>query len=149
VAGTITSERQIENLIATYSFLVDGGNFEQLGELLADCKLTLGGGPAVTGKEAIATLAKAALMVYEDGTPHTRHITTNLLIEVDESAGTARSQSYYTVLQSLEDFPLQPIATGSYHDRFERRDGIWRFAERSVQTRFAGDVSHHRRASKP
>jgi hypothetical protein len=140
-----SDERAIENLIARYSFLVDDGDFAGLGELLDDCELTLGPGPAVRGRDAIAALARAALMTYDDGTPRTRHITTNVLIEIDEAAGTARSQAYYTVLQSLPDFPLQPIATGTYHDRFERRGGVWVFTSRSVQTRFAGDTRHHRR----
>jgi hypothetical protein len=141
----LSSERAIENLIARYSFLVDDGDFAGLGELLGACAFTLGAGPAVRGPEAIVELARGALMTYADGTPRTRHLTTNLLVEVDEAAGTARAQSYYTVLQSLPDFPLQPIATGTYHDRFERRDAGWVFTERSVQTRFAGDTSRHRR----
>ena len=141
----ISDERAIENLIARYSFLVDDGDFDGLGELLDACALTLGPGPAVSGRAAIARLARAALMTYDDGTPRTRHVTTNVLVEVDDSGMAARSQSYYTVLQSLPDFPLQPVATGTYRDRFEKRDGRWMFVERSVQTRFAGDTSRHRR----
>jgi 3-phenylpropionate/cinnamic acid dioxygenase small subunit len=141
----LSDERAIENLIARYSFLVDDGDFDGLGELLAACALTLGPGPAVRGRAAIAQLARAALMTYDDGTPRTRHITTNVLIEINASGTAAHSRSYYTVLQSLPDFPLQPIATGAYSDRFEKRDGRWMFVERSVQTRFAGDTSRHRR----
>ena len=141
----LSDERAIENLVARYAFLVDDGDFEGLGELLDACALTLGPGPAVHGSAAIAQLARAALMTYDDGTPRTRHVTTNVLIEIDDSGVAARSRSYYTVLQALPDFPLQPIATGTYHDRFEKRDGRWRFVERSVQTRFAGDTSRHRR----
>lgn len=143
----LSDERAIENLIARYSFLVDDGDFDGLGVLLAACALTLGPGPAVRGREAIAQLARAALMTYDDGTPRTRHITTNVLIEIDDSGTVARSRSYYTVLQSLPDFPLQPIATGTYSDGFEKCDGRWMFVERSVQTRFGGDTSRHRRAA--
>ncbi len=145
MTSNVSSERAIENLIARYAFLVDSGDFDGLGALLDTCNLTLGPGPAVRGRGAVAQLARTALMTYDDGTPRTRHITTNIMIEVDEAAGTARSQSYYTVFQSLPDFPLQPIATGNYTDRFERRGGTWSFAERSVQTRFEGDTSRHRR----
>ena len=141
----LSDERAIENLIARYSFLVDDGDFDGLGELLDACALTLGPGPAVRGREAIAKLARAALMTYDDGTPRTRHVTTNVLVEIDESGIEAHSRSYYTVLQSLPDFPLQPVATGTYSDRFEKRHGRWLFVERSVQTRFAGDTSRHRR----
>ena len=141
----ISSETAIHNLIARYSFLVDDGDFDGLGELLAACAFTLGDGPAVQGKNAIVQLARSALQTYDDGTPRTRHITTNILIEIDEAAGTAQSRSYYTVLQSLPDFPLQPIACGTYRDRFERYEDGWRFAARKVQMRFAGDTSRHRR----
>lgn len=40
----------------------------------------------------------------------TRHIVTNVVIEVDEQAGTAVSRSYFTALQALPDLALQPIA---------------------------------------
>jgi 3-phenylpropionate/cinnamic acid dioxygenase small subunit len=141
-----SSERDIENLIATYAFLVDDGDFDGLGALLDQCDFTLGGGPAIRGRQAIASFARQAPQVYDDGTPRTRHVTTNLIIEVDEGAGMARSRAYYTVFQAAPDFPLQPIACGRYADRFERADGKWRFAARSVQTDLAGNVSHHRRA---
>ncbi len=61
-------------------------------------------------------------------------------------AGTATGRAYYTVFQAVDDFALQPIACGTYVDRFERDDGAWRFAARSVQTRLVGDISRHRHA---
>ena len=140
-----SSEREIENLIATYAFLVDDGAFDELGLLLDRCDFKLGDGPVIRGKEAVAKFGRQALQVFEDGTPRTRHVTTNIIIEVDEAAGTAKARAYYTVLQAVKDFPLQPIACGRYRDRFERTDGKWFFAERSVQTDLVGDVSHHRR----
>ena len=141
-----SSERIIENLIATYAFLVDDGDFEGLGILLADCTFSIGE-TAVSGAEAIEGLVRGAVQVYEDGTPRTRHVTTNTIIEVDDDANTAVSRSYYTVFQSLPDFPLQPIAAGRYFDRFERHDGTWRFVERRVAGGLVGDVSRHRRRS--
>ena len=85
------------------------------------------------------------LIVYGDGTPHTRHIITNIAIEVDEQAGTAASRSYFTVLQAPPDLALQPIASGRYHDRFERRGGPWRFTARRATVELVGDVSRHLR----
>ncbi|BBX98811.1 nuclear transport factor 2 family protein [Mycobacterium lacus] len=41
------------------------------------------------------------------------------IVEVDRGTGTARCRTYYTVLQQTEEFPVQPIVTGRYHDRFE------------------------------
>jgi hypothetical protein len=140
------ASRVIENLIATYAFLVDDGEFAGLGDLLADAGFSLNGGPAVRGRDAIERLARETLQTYGDGTPRTRHVTTNIIIEVDEQAGTATSRSYFTVFQSLPGFPLQAIASGRYQDRFQQRDGRWRFIQRLVTTSFTGDVSHHVRA---
>jgi hypothetical protein len=41
------------------------------------------------------------------------------------------------------------IASGRYHDRFERREARWRFAERRVRVDLVGDVSRHLRRAKP
>lgn len=141
----MTDERCIENLISRYAFLVDDGDFEGLGDLLDHCDFTLGAGPAVRGRAAVVSLARGALQLHSDGTPRTRHVTSNVLIEIDASAGTATGRAYYTVFQAVGDFPLQAVACGTYLDRFERLEGVWRFAERSVETRLVGDTSRHRR----
>jgi 3-phenylpropionate/cinnamic acid dioxygenase small subunit len=78
-----------------------------------------------------------------DGLPRTKHLTTNLTVEVDEEAGTAVARSYITVLQALPEFPLQPIFAGRYRDRFARVDGCWRWMRREVIGDLHGDVSHH------
>ncbi|MEU5844915.1 nuclear transport factor 2 family protein [Saccharopolyspora shandongensis] len=98
--------------------------------------------PIPTGSSAVSGTEPRPLA---DGTPRTQHVVSNIAIEVDEQAGAAVSRSYVTVLQALPDLPLQPIAAGRYHDRFECRDGRWRFAERRVRIRFVGDVSRHLR----
>jgi 3-phenylpropionate/cinnamic acid dioxygenase small subunit len=139
-----SSHRDIENLIATYAELVDDGHFAEVGVLLADATFTASAG-SVKGRKAIEKLLRDGVIVYDDGTPRTKHVTTNLVIEVDEEAGTAVSRSYFTVLQALPDLPLQPIVSGRYHDRFARRDGQWHFVQRSVRTDLVGDVSRHLR----
>jgi hypothetical protein len=47
------------------------------------------------------------------------------------------------VLQATSDLPLQPIVAGRYRDRFERVDGMWRFAEREMNVEQVGDVHEH------
>lgn len=138
------SYRAIENLIAAYAELVDDGNFTRLGALLAEATFT-GGGEQVSGQAAIERMFRDMVIVYEDGTPRTKHVTTNIAIEVDEPAGTAVSRSYFTVLQALPGLPLQTIAAGRYRDRFERSAGHWRFAEREVRVDLTGEVSRHLR----
>lgn len=141
-----SSHRAIENLIATYAELVDNGDFAGVGVLLGDATFT-GASGSVSGGDAIERMLRDNVILYEDGTPRTKHITTNVAIEVDEAAGTAVSRSYFTTLQALPDLALQPIVSGRYHDRFERRDRQWRFVQRHVRTDLIGDVSRHLRGS--
>jgi 3-phenylpropionate/cinnamic acid dioxygenase small subunit len=141
-----SSYRTIERLIATYAELVDDGDFAAVGQLLGDARFT-GGAGVVTGGDAIEKMLRDNVILYDDGTPRTKHVTTNLAIEVDEEAGTAVSRAYFTALQALPDLALQPIVSGRYHDRFERREGQWRFVERRVRTDLVGDVSRHLRRS--
>jgi hypothetical protein len=139
-----SSYRAIENLIATYAELVDDGDFAGVGILLADATFT-GATGSVSGRDAIEKMLRDNVIVYDDGTPRTKHVTTNVAIELDEAAGSAVSRSYFTALQALPGLPLQPIVSGRYHDHFERRDRQWRFVERRVRTDLVGNVSRHLR----
>src|SRR6476469_7495922 len=95
-----SSHRAIENLIATYAELVDDGDFAGVGLLLADATFT-GGSGSVSGGDAIEKMLRDNVIIYEDGTPRTKHVTTNVAIEIDEAAGTAVSRSYFTALRAL------------------------------------------------
>jgi 3-phenylpropionate/cinnamic acid dioxygenase small subunit len=87
---------------------------------------------------------------HADGTPRTKHVLSNPIIEVDEAAGTAACRSYYTVLQQTETLPLQPIVAGRYHDRFRRIEGEWRFTQRDyTMLDLIGDTSQHLRMDLP
>src|SRR5882762_3396052 len=65
---TPSGHRAIENLIAKYAELVDGGDFSGVGTLLADATFT-GGAGSVTGRDAIERMLQDGLIVYDDGTP--------------------------------------------------------------------------------
>jgi hypothetical protein len=95
------------------------------------------------GAEEIAAMFRSTARLYEDGRPHTQYVTTNLIIDVDPDRTTATAHSYYMVLQSRPDFPLQPISAGRYLDRFAKVDGEWRFTARDVYADHSGDLSHH------
>jgi 3-phenylpropionate/cinnamic acid dioxygenase small subunit len=136
--------RALENLIAIYAELVDDGDFAGVGGLFAGAVFT-GAAGSVRGAEAVERMLRDHIIVYEDGTPRTRHVITNVAIEIDDEAGTAAARSCFTVLQALPGFALQPIATGRYRDRFERRGDGWEFVERRAQTDLVGDTSRHLR----
>ncbi|MGY0021659.1 nuclear transport factor 2 family protein [Streptomyces sp. YJ-C3] len=142
--STLADVTAVTNLIAKYAELVDTGDFAGVGELMADA-VFIGSGPPAEGRRAIESMLRESVILYEDGTPRTHHATSNIAVEVDEETGTATAGSYVTVFQALPDLPLQPVAAGRYSDRFERRDGRWRFVERRVRIHLAGDVRGHLR----
>jgi hypothetical protein len=80
---------------------------------------------------------------YEDGTPLTKHVITNPIVEVSDDGRTGTCRSYYTVLQKAGDAPLRPIITGHYRDEFEKVDGEWRFSRRHMGIDQIGDLSLH------
>lgn len=143
--GSISDERAISNLIARYAFLVDDGDYAGLGGLFTHGALVLNDHRPAIGCEAVEAFLRKALRTYEDGTPRTRHISSNIIIEIDDGRAAASAQSYVTTLQATEGLPLQPIACGRYADRFERRDGSWVFVHRQIRTGLTGELSFHRR----
>ena len=88
------------------------GDFAGVGILLADATFTRGAG-SVSGRDAIEKMLRDSLIVYDDGSPRTKHVTTNVAIEVDEEAGTAVSRSYFTALQALPDLALPSLAVAT------------------------------------
>jgi hypothetical protein len=125
-----SSCRAIERLIANYAELVDDGEFAVVGRLLADATFSGGAGTA-NGSDAIEKMLRDNVIVYDDAHPNqARH---------DQSRHGSRLSGGVPYLA------LQPIVSGRYHDRFERRDGQWRFVERRVGTDLVGGVSHHLR----
>jgi len=144
VGTMVDAERSIESLIYSYAAFVDAGDLDGVSALLADATIGIDGVTAgLRGREKIFELLRSTIRMHEDGTPRTKHVTTNVLIEVDDVAGTAVARSYFTVLQAAEGLGLQTIVAGRYRDRFERHDGEWRFAERRFTTDLIGDVSRH------
>jgi 3-phenylpropionate/cinnamic acid dioxygenase small subunit len=142
------SARQIENLLHTYAELIDAGDLDGVADLFAHGRIhgEEGGGPETVfeGREGVRKLYGFSTRIYEDtGTPRTKHVTTNAIIDVDEESGTASSRSYFTVLQATDALALQPIIAGRYRDTFHRPDGTWWFESRTMHVDLVGDLSHH------
>ena len=135
----------IEHIVFGYAERVDAGDFTGVAELFAHARYRGGGyeDSGTEGSQPVLQTMEQMVIRYEDGTPRTKHVTTNLVIDADEDAGAATSRSYFTVFQQLEDFPLQPIIAGRYHDSFALVDGEWRLTERVILCDLVGDLSHH------
>ena len=141
------SAREIENLLYAYAEHLDSGDLESVAELFsmgrikaspdASSKMTF------EGRAEVLEMYRNSTRLYEDGTPRTKHVTTNAIIDVDEGAGVGSSRSYFTVLQRTDSLPLQPIISGRYHDTFRRAEGKWRFDTRIMLIDLVGDLSQH------
>jgi hypothetical protein len=131
----------IAALLFAYAERLDAGDFAGVAALFAAGVFRSDRGGRYEGAAAVRDVLERLVILHEDGTPKTKHVTTNLVIEVDAMSATARS--YFTVLQATAKVPLQPIVAGRYHDRFEQRDGLWYFAERLIYVDLVGDVSDH------
>ena len=124
---------------------MDAGNLEGVAALFSDAKfLSAQGSIVATGQVEVLALYKAAVKIYPDsGTPGTKHVTSNVIIDVDDEANTAQAHSYFTVFQAVQEFPLQAVVAGRYRDRFIRMNNVWQFDQRCVITELYGDISQH------
>ncbi len=150
------SARAIENLLHTYALRIDAGDLDGVADLFAHGRI-LGqeDGPPETvfeGRDGVRSMYEMATRLYDDGTPKTKHVTTNAIIDVDDEAGTATARTSYLVTQATDDLPLQIIITGHYRDTFQRLDdvdgaalgtGRWWFDSRTMYVDQVGDLSHH------
>ena len=85
------SYHAISNILARYTQLVDAGDFEGVGAHLAHCTLSSGAtGREWSGAEAITGMYRGALIVDERGSPRTKHLTTNVVIDIDDDDDDAR-----------------------------------------------------------
>ena len=87
-----TAAEAITKLIYTYAERIDAGDFAGVAELFAHATLTFEGfGDAVTGRDAIERLYARTTRRYEDGTPRTKHVMTNVMVDVADDGATASS----------------------------------------------------------
>ncbi len=132
----------IAALIFTYAERVDAGDLDGMAVLFTRATYR-SHVRTYTGAGELAHTMKARVILHDDGTPRTKHVTTNLIVDVAGDTATARS--YFTVFQATPALPLQPIVAGRYHDAFARESGAWRFTDRLVLVDLVGDLSQHLR----
>jgi 3-phenylpropionate/cinnamic acid dioxygenase small subunit len=128
----------IHELLYRYAELVDAGDFDGVGALLAR-----GSFAGVAGAEPIAKLFAATTKRYPQhgNTPRTRHLVLNPIVEIDGDTASARST--FCVVQATATVPLQPIVVGRYSDTFGRDASGWYFTARQVDVEHIGNISGH------
>jgi 3-phenylpropionate/cinnamic acid dioxygenase small subunit len=135
-------EQEIRNLMYRYMEATDNGDFDTRAELFEHATVHFPDPIGPVSGAAVAESFRTRQRLY-DGIPRTAHLCTNVFIEIDPAETSATARSRYLVLQETDALPLQPIIVGRYHDRFERVDGRWRFAERRFLIDLVGEMSAH------
>jgi hypothetical protein len=140
-----TPREAIAELLYTYGERIDAGDFAGIGEVFEHATMTFEGfGDAVSGPEAIQSLYERTTRRYEDGTPRTKHVMTNVIVEPAPDGFTATSRSYFTVLQAVPGaLTLQPVIAGRYRNAYACVDGRWRFVSVHIIIELMGDLAHH------
>ena len=122
--------------------MFDAGDFDGVGALLGRADFGGARTPKMSGAKNIAGLLAMSTRRFPDGTPRTRHLVLNLIVEVADDA-TAAARSTFCVVQATDEVALQPIVVGRYRDRFARDDDGWYYTERIADVEMLGDVSQH------
>ena len=140
-----TPAEAITKLVYTYAERIDAGDFAGIGALFEHATLTFEGyGATVSGPEAIEALYTRSTRRYDDGTPRTKHVMTNVIVDVADDGSHAASRSYFTVLQAVPGaLALQPVIAGRYRHTYQRAEGQWRVASMHVMIDLVGDLGHH------
>ena len=136
----------ITALIYGYAERIDAGDLAGVAALFADATYRSDRGGLYRGADAVRAVLERVVVLYE-GVPRTKHVTTNLVVELAGDAATARS--YFTVFQAAPGGPLQAIVAGRYHDRFEKAADRWRFSDRMILVDLVGDLRRHLKMRLP
>jgi ketosteroid isomerase-like protein len=145
VAEAAMAVHAVTKLIYTYAERIDAGDFAGVAEVLEHATLTFEGfGDAVTGRDAIEQLYTRTTRRYEDGTPRTKHVMTNVIVDIGDNGVAASSRSYFTVLQAVPgELALQPVIAGRYRHTYERVDDRWRVTTMHIIIDLVGELGHH------
>lgn len=131
----LEDRNQIEELRATYCFLVDDGRFDELVDRcftddarcdFRDAKGTIS--PLIsTGRSEIRTFFTQIVASLLQDMCHTVH---NHRIVID--ADTAHGECYFELTATHPATNEAVVGAGRYLDRYRRVDGAWRFTERTA-----------------
>ena len=140
-----TASEAITKLIYTYAERIDAGDFAGVAEVFAHATLTFEGfGDAVAGRQAIEALYGRTTRRYEDGTPKTKHVMTNVMVDVADDGETASSRSYFTVLQAVPgELTLQPVIAGRYRHTYTNVESQWEVTTMHITIDLVGELGHH------
>jgi len=134
----------ITALVNSYAERIDAGDLDGVAELFDDATWRSGATGEVFRGATQVRRVYDRIVLYDDGTPRTRHLLTNLTIELDSSGEAAGGRCSFTVLQGIvPGEAIQVILSGRYIDRYRKADGRWQFADRLFILDLAGEQGRH------
>ena len=132
----MSDAEEITALVHSYALLLDGGDTEAVVALFEHSTLrSEPNGSVLRGNDEIRPIYER---LKAEGAPRTKHLLTNLTVDVEAEAGTASSHCYWTVLRQVSTGGIDIMLSGQYVDRFEKVDGRWRFADRLITVDLGG-----------
>jgi ketosteroid isomerase-like protein len=135
-------ERACERLVQAYCHLTDHGRAAEVAELFTEDGVWVSAENTMSGR---AGIQRGFLRRQENAARMSRHVCSNLLIEVMDS-DTAKGVVYLTLYRHDGEpgrllSPLEgPIMVGEYSDTFVRTADGWRFKRRDVTICFSREA---------
>lgn len=133
---------EILRLMNEYCYRIDTGDLDGFAAMFDKGSFEIIGDPSGPMLGSAPVRAMVDNVTLYDGKPQSKHVMSNVQIDVDDDTATA--QSYITVMQALPDFPMQAIFIGHYFDEFRRDSNGWYFKSRRISPDLIGDLSRHR-----
>jgi uncharacterized protein (TIGR02246 family) len=131
----LIAEQACAALITRYTHLVDEGQASQVADLFTMDGVWASPEATLDGQDAI----RAAFLRRERSGRRSRHVCTNVAIDVEDEAR-ASGLCYLTLFRTDEEASpargTTPDLVGVYRDRFVRTGDGWRFASRRTEVSF-------------
>jgi ketosteroid isomerase-like protein len=135
----LSDSDEIAALVHAYARLIDAGDVDAVVALLEHSTWrSLPNGSTRRGSGEVRSVYEN--LMAGDGSVGTKHLLTNLTIEVAPDATTASSHCYWTVLQGAPGERIEITLSGQYTDTFEKVDDSWRFTDRLITVDLTGDA---------
>jgi ketosteroid isomerase-like protein len=134
----MSDSEAITALVHSYARLLDAGDIDGVVALFEHSTWrSLPNGSVLHGSDAIRPVYER--LMADGGGLRTRHLLTNVSVDVEPGAVSASSHSYWTVLRGGAAGGIQIALSGQYTDAFEKVDGTWRFTDRLITTDLTGE----------
>ena len=122
----MSDKDEIRELLARYCFALDAGRFEEMAALFTPDGVWETAFGTGTGRPGIVAQARG---IATGERPRRVHLTTNIVIDLNGSTATARSN--WVVIQNSPNGPAIGSG-GAYADRLVKDGGQWFFQHRTI-----------------